>query len=85
MNDPKVTKWIVDSLNRELGKDPDTGESANVKLVSWRWETCPFNGKSIHVVATAWGDSDPFKGRYMDGEWELEGDRMPDPSEVWGD
>ena len=85
MRDPKVTKWITDSLNRELGKDPDTGESANVELVSWRIEDDPFIGKSIHVVATAWGDSDPFKGRYWDGEWELEDDRILDPSEVWGD
>jgi len=85
MSDAKVKQWITESLNKELGKDPDTGESANVELVSWRWETCPFVGKSIHVVATAWGEPETFKGRYMDGEWEIEGDRMPDPSEVWGD
>ena len=74
MSDEKVHRWIRESFEKELGTNPDTGESANVKLVSWRWETCPFNGKSIHIVATAWGNSEPIKARYWSGEWMIAGD-----------
>ena len=85
MSDPKVKQWITDFLNKELGTDPETGEGANVEVLSWKIVECMFNGKSIDVVATAWGESDPFKCRYWDGEWEFENDHMPDPSEVWSD
>lgn len=74
MTDEKVNKWIIQSFERELGTDPDTGEGANVQLISWRWETCPFNGKSIHIVATAWGSPEHIMARYWNGEWMIAGD-----------
>ena len=50
MNDPKVKQWITESLNRELGKDPETGEGANVEVLSYEIVDCPMNGK--HIVLT---------------------------------
>ena len=74
MTDEKVNRWIRESFEKHLGIDPETGETPNVQLVSWRWETCPFNGKSIHIVATAWGEPEHIKARYWNGEWMIEGD-----------
>ena len=86
MSDPKVKQWITDSLNKELGTDPETGEGANVEVLSWKMVECMFNGKCIVAQLKAWGEDEPFEGTYFSHiGWELEGDQMPEPSEVWSD
>ena len=76
MNDPKVTQWIADSLNEELGKDPETGEGANVDVVSYEIVDCPMNGKHIVAKLKAWGEDEEFEGIYFSHQqgWEIEGD-----------
>lgn len=86
MSNEKVKKWIADSLNKELGTDPETGDGANVEVLSWKIVECMFNGKCIIAQLKAWGEDESFEGCYFSHSgWELEGDRIPDPSEVWGD
>ena len=74
MTDERVSRWIRESFEKHLGNNPETGETPKVQLVSWRIEDDPFNGKSIHIVATAWGEPEPIKARYWEGEWMIAGD-----------
>lgn len=87
MSNERIKQWITESLTKELGTDPDTGEGANVELINWRIVEDPFNGKYIIANLKAWGEDEPFEGVYFshDEGWQFEGDAMPDASEVWKD
>jgi len=73
MTTQRLERIVATSLNRHLGKDPDTGEKANVQLTSVHKVSEPFIGDTIHVVGTAWGE--PIKARYSDCDgWMIAGD-----------
>ena len=62
MTTQRLKQIVTASLNRHLGRDPDTGERANVQLLTVRRVSEPFIGDTIHIVGTAWGE--PIMARY---------------------
>lgn len=66
MTDAQLTPIVTKSLERHMGKDPETNERANVQIVSVHKTWTPYNGNVIHVVATAWGNPQQFKARWTE-------------------
>lgn len=66
MTDTQLKSIATKSLERYMGRDPETNERANVQIVSVRKVWTPYNGNVIHVVATAWGKPQQFKARWTE-------------------
>ena len=87
--DNMVQSQIKQSLIRYFGTDPETNESANVRLLGWRWEIDPITKQrvGIHATCMVWDDPEPAICFYSlsDQDWSVAGDPTGCPilDNVW--